>query len=354
MPAPYAPQLVVLQTGNGQNLVSWNPVLGAASYQVQRSMDGITYANVGAPPTTNSFLDDTVVVGLNYWYQVAAVNTDGSSSFTKSYPPSIVPCLPGQINLGYLRYQAQLRADKLNSQYLTLDEWNVNLNNSKNRLADLLTVNFGEDYFVAPPLLLTLTGLDSYPLPDGSNYSKAPALYKLLGVSANISGSPNNNGNAAWVSLPRFNWSDRDRYTAFPGQAGALNNAYQMAYRQMGQSLYVIPSNQNMTLKLTYVPIQTQMLQDQDMLPFGFNAWWEWVVNDAAKKAMVKEESLEKWNALTGENAAIEAAIQSSAKNRDVGQPNSVSNVRATMGDIGFSGWSNGGGFAGGMGGGGI
>jgi hypothetical protein len=42
--------------------------------------------------------------------------------------------------------------------------------------------------------------------------------------------------------------------------------------------------------------------------------------------------------------------IEVTASNRDVGQPNTVSNVRATMGDPGFSSWGNGFG-AGGFGG---
>lgn len=349
MSAPYTPSNPVLQTGNGQNLITWDITAGATSYSVGRSTDGITFSVIGTS-VSPSYLDSTVSVGVNYYYQVASVNTDGTSSYTASYPLSITPCLPGQMNLGYIRYLSQLRADKLNSQYLTMDEWNSNINQSMFELADILTTKFGDDYFMAPALIIPLTGQTYYPLPDGANYSRAPAIYKLLGVDANISGSAPG-PNAGWVPLARANWSDRDKYTTYPGQAGALNNIYQMSYREMGNNLFVFPTNQNQLLQLWYVPIMSQMLQDTDMLSFSFSGWSEYIIVDAAMKAMVKEESFEKWQALNQDKQVLIQRIETTAPNRDSGQPNTVSNTRQTMGDPGFSGWGNGNGFGGGFGG---
>lgn len=350
------PQNIILQTGNGKNLTSWDAVVGATSYSVQRSVDGITFNTIGTP-VVNSYVDSTAAVGVNYFYQVASVNSFGTSPYATSYPLSITPCLPGQINLGYLRYMSQLAADKLNSLYLTTDEWNFNINQSANWLYDILVTKFGDDYFFAPPLLINLNGVQSYPLPDGSNYPingiNSPALYKLNGVDVNISGA-SDGPNAGWTPLARSNWSDRDRYTTWPGQAGALNNIYEMSYRPMGSNLFLFPQNINMLIRLWYVPILAQMLQDTDMLPFSISGWSEFVIVDAAMKAMRKEESLEKWNALASDRAALIERIETTAANRDVGQPNSISNVRAVMGDPGFSSWGNGfgGGGFGGSGGG--
>ena len=344
MTTPYQPSNVVLQTGNGQNLLTWDRVIGATSYQVQRSTDGINFTNLSAP-TSAAYLDGAVSVGTNYYYQVASVNV-GTSSYQTSYPESITPCLPGQINLGYLRYMSQLRADKLNSQYLTTDEWNWNINQSGSELYDILVTKYGDDFFFAPKLNISLTGADSYDLPNGGNYPDgvggfAPAIYKLNGVDANINGAVGT-ANAGWVPLSRFNWIDRDKYTAFPAQAGALNNIYQMAYREMGDKLQILPANTNQIIRLNYVPILKQMLQDTDMLPFSISGWSEYVIVDAAMKAMIKEESLEKWNALSAIKQALVLRIETTAANRDVGQPNSVSNVRSNVGDPGFSNWSGG------------
>ncbi len=354
MTIAYAPANVILQSGNGNNLVSWNMVVGATGYSVQRSTDGITFTSLGTS-TAPYYLDSTGVVGTSYYYQVASTNGSGTSAYTSSYPTNITPCLPGQINLGYLRYLSQLRADKLNSQYLTTDEWNSNINQSMYELRDILVTKFGDDYFLAPPLFITLTGLAFYPLPDGSNYpvngSNAPALLKLNGVDVNLYGASDLNSNASWLPLPRFNWSDRDKYTLFPNQAGALNNVYQMAYRMMGNNIQVIPSNVNQLIRIWYVPIMTQLLLDTDMLAFSLSGWSEYIIVDAAMKAMVKEESLEKWNALNSIKSVLIERIETTAANRDVGQPNTVSNTRATSGDPGFSNWgggfSNGGGIGG-------
>lgn len=351
MSVPYVPQNVILQSGNQKNFLLWDIVVGATGYTIGRSTDGLNFSFIGNS-VAPSYLDAAVTVGTNYYYQVAATNVSGTSAYSASYPNSITPCLPGQINLGYLRYLSQLRADKLNSQYLTTDEWNSNINQSIFELADILTTKFGDDYFLAPPLIVQMTGLEFYPLPDGSNYGGAPAIYKLASVAVNLSGSAPD-GNAGWIPLARFNLSDLYKYRTWPNQAGSLNNIYQMAYREMGQNLYIIPSNQNQVLKLLYVPIQNQLLQDTDMLPFSFSGWSEYVVVDAAMKAMIKEESLEKWNALAQMKMSLMERIETTAANRDVGQPNSVSNTRATMGDVGFSSWGvggSGGGFGSGFG----
>ena len=345
MPVLGPPSNIVLQTGNGKNLLTWAQVSGATAYSIQRGTDGVNFGTTFSPSgVVAAYLDSTALVGVIYFYQVATTNGSGTGAYSASYPASITSCLPGQINLGYLRYQSQLRADKLNSNYLTMDEWNLNINQSRTGLRDILVRKFGDDYFMAPPLIVSLTGAQSYPLPDGSNYPIAgvnsPALFKLNGVDANINGQ-STGLNAGWIPLSRGNWSDRDKFTTWPAQAGALNNIYQMSYRIMGQNIFIFPQNTNMVVQLWYVPIDTQLLQDSDMLAYGFSGWWEWIINDAAKKGMIKEESLDKWNALDQENKAIQYRIETTAPNRDVGQPNTVSNTRNTMGDPGF-GFGNG------------
>ena len=106
-----------------------------------------------------------------------------------------------------------------------------------------------------------------------------------------------------------------------------------------------------MLIQIWYVPVMTQLLLDTDMLSFSISGWVEYIINDVAMKAMIKEESFEKWTALQNKNNVILERIETTAANRDVGQPNSVSNTRTTMGDPGFSNWGNGyggGGFGGG------
>lgn len=340
MAIPGIPFNIVLQTGNVQNFVSWPIVAGATSYSVQRSTDGVTFSTVGTPAVSN-YLDTAVVPGTAYFYQVASTNTDGTSGYYPSYPTNIVPCLPGQINLGYLRYLSQLRADKLNSEFLTLDEWNLNINQSTFELFDILTTKYGEDYFVASPYTISTTGAKNYALPDGSatfavNGITPPAVYKMIGVDCGVAV-----GNNAWVTLPRYNWIDRNRFIYPQLQANALG-VFNLSYRQMGSQLYFIPNpSAGQYIQIWYVPIMTMMLQDTDMLGFSISGWSEYVIVDAAIKALLKEESFEHADRLMMSKTALLERIETTAANRDVGQPNTVSDVR------GNCGFYDGGGFGG-------
>lgn len=342
------PQSAYITTGNGQICLNWGIVAGATSYSIQRSTDGVTFATI-ANPSVNLYVDTTGTVGTLYYYQIASVSLAGTSGYqaygTNDLKLSIVPCLPGQINLGYLRQQARLRADKLMSQFLTDDEWNFNINQACFELYDLLVSKYGDDYFLALPLLVPMTGLNSYPIPDGSNYpvngANSPALLKLVGIDVNVNGGPTS-PLAGWVPLSRFNWSDRDRYTVWPGQAGALNNFYKMGYRMMGNQFEVIPANTAQTLRIWYVPMMVQLLLDTDMLPFSISGWSEYVLTAAAILGLLKEESFDQANVLATIKGVIIQRIEYAAENRDVGQPNTVSNTRQTMGDLGFGGYGNG------------
>lgn len=349
MPAPSAPifSTVILQTGNQRNLVSWPLISGATTYNVQRSIDGVNFTTVGTP-AVNNFVDTTCLVGVLYYYQVAAVNGSGSSSYTATSPSSIVPCLPGNINLAYIRYQAQLKCDQLNSNFLSLDEWNININKSMFELFDILTAKDGENYIIASPYTFSTTGAKNYALPDGSasfsvNNVIPPAVYKLVGIDCGVAV-----GNNAWVTLPRYNWIDRNRFVYPQLQANALG-VFNLSYRQMGNQIYFIPNpTAGQYIQIWYVPIMTMLLQDTDMLSFSISGWDEYVIIDAAIKAATKEESWELVNSLKGDKAACLLRIETTAANRDQGQPNTISNTRAN------TGFYDGGGFGGsghGMGG---
>jgi hypothetical protein len=353
-PNPNIPQNIVLTTGNGQNYLTWSQVLGATNYSVQSSPSGLfgTFTTI-ATTTLNSFLDTTGTPGVQVWYQVASINAAGTSPYnavgTNRLPLTIVPCLPGQINLGYLRYHSRLRADKIRSNFLTVDEWNFNINQSATRLYDLLVKKYGEKYFFAPPLVFSTNGTDVYPLPDGSNYPvngvPSPALYKLAGVDASSGAASSNVGNA-WFTLPTFNWIDRNRFNTL-NLAGTVTSVFGLAYCQQGANLYFqpIPTTAN-AIRLWYVPMLTQMLLDTDMMPFSISGWSELVIVDAAIKACIKEESYDQAQSLINERTGLLTRIEETAPSRDVGQPNVISNTRSGAGDPNFGAlgsWGSGG-----------
>lgn len=358
------PQQVILQTGNGQNLLSWNIVAGATGYSVQRSLDGVTFSVISTP-SVNYYVDSNVSVGVLYYYSVASVSSAGTSGYSASAPVSIVPCPPGQINLGYLRYQSRLRSDMLKSNFVTNDEWNLMINNSQYELGDVLTCKFGEDYFLAPPLIISSTSALSYPLPNGTNYLQvnglpnpngtfAPACFKVYGMDFNSYGAQLNN-TQGWVSMSRFNWADHNKYNILLGAASNnVSGQYcSFQFREMGDQVYIIPSNSGQYFRLWYVPLAKQLLLDTDMMPFGYSAWWEYIVVDVAAKALAKQQFFDQAQELLNRKAALEIRIETTAANRNVGQPNTASNTRNTLGDPNFCGpGGNGNGFGGGWGGG--
>lgn len=356
MAIPSIPQNCVINTGNGQIALTWNEVAGATNYVIQRSTTGLigSFTTISSP-VVNKFLDTTVNPAIQYWYYICSQNSDGisppASHGTNNLVLSVIPCLPGQISLGYLRYMVKVRTEKIMSQFLTDDQWNFFINQSAFRLYDMLVGKYGDDYFFAPALIINMTGVDFYPLPDGSNYivngSPSPACYKLNGVDLNVGGTLTG-PSAGWVPCARQNWSDRDKYT-YVGQQATLYNVFQMSYRVMGNNLFVFPVNSNTTMRLWYVPTMTQLLQDTDMMPFSISGWSELVILDVAIKALVQEESFDGAQSLAQERQGLIERINAIAPNRDVGQPNSVSNTRQTMGDPSFNGWGgSGSGFFGG------
>lgn len=369
MAAPSIPQRVVLNTGNGQNFLIWQECVGATNYVVQRSITGLvgSFSTI-ASPTVPNYLDTTVSVGTQYWYYVLSQNADGMSSpqylGTNGLTLTATPCLPGRINLGYLRYMCRVRTEKLLSNFITDDQWNFYINQSAYRLYDMLVGKYGDDFFFSLPLIITMTGADSYALPDGSNYlstetsgalmpdpagTPAPAMYKLNGIDLNIGGTLIGPA-AGWTPCSRQNWSDRDKYT-YVGQQASLYNVFQMSYRPMGDRIYVFPVNSNTTMRWWYVPRMSQLLKDTDMMPFSVSGWSELVIVDVSIKALVQEESYEQAQAFANERAALIERVNAIAPHRDAGQSNTVSNTRATLGDPGFNslgGGFNGGGFGGG------
>lgn len=359
MSIPGIPQNLYITTGNGTNCLNWQIVAGATSYSVQRSADGVNFTTI-ATPAVNFYLDSAVVIGTQYYYQIASVSAGGTSTYastaTNGLQLIITPCAPGQINLGYLRYQSKLRSDKLRSSFLTDDEWSFNINQSAKKLYDLLVTKFGDKYFLAPPIQIPTSsvqlsqGLSSLPLPNGILYSSAPAFYKLAGVDVSVNAS-----NGQWFTIPKFNWIDRNRYSTLQ-LSGTVQSIYGIAYCDFGSNVYFIPTPQAAQfIQLWYVPLMTEMVLDTDMMPFSISGWSEIVMVDAAIKALVKEESYEQAQALAGERSGLIDRIQETAANRDVGQPNTVSNTRARAGDpnfgsfggFGSSGFGNGFGWGG-------
>lgn len=330
MAIPSTPTNFNVQTGNGQALVTWDLVAGALTYSVERSVDNITYAVVSTP-AVNQYLDTAVSLGVQYFYKVASTNVSGTSPYTT--PQSIVPTPTGEMSLGQIRLMAQQRADRVNSNFVTMPEWNAYIQQSYFELYDLLITVY-EDYFVASPVTFSTDGTTFlYPLPNGTNYSAAAPFYKLMGVDLAL-----NNAQNAYVTLNRFNFIDRNRYL-YPNSAATIYGVFNMQYRLVGTNIEFIPTpTANQQIRLWYIPRLQQLLKDTDLTTASISGWIEYVIVDAAIKALQKEES--DVSVLMAQKQGLIDRIQSSAMNRDVGQADKISDTRQSWGGDSVGGYN--------------
>lgn len=334
MAVPGIPINFNVQQGNGQVFLSWGLTAGALSYSIQRSLDGVTYT-VYATSSTNSYLDAVVTIGTQYFYQVAGVNVSGTGIYTN--PQSAVPTPTSEMSLGELRLKSQQRADRVNSDFVTLTEWNSYINQSMYALYDLLITTY-EDYFMAPRAqILSVGGTFTYPLPNGvipfidqAGQSFVPApFYKLLGVDLGLS-----NSNQGFVTMKKYNLIDRNVFVYANTQSTAYGS-FNLRYRVLGTNIEFTPTpSSGQLIQLLYIPRLPQLLQDTDITTIGFSGWLEYVLVRSAILALTKEES--DVSSLVMQLTDIQKRIEESAVNRDAGQPDTISDTRRA------SGWGDG------------
>lgn len=328
MAIPSTPTNLYVQQGNRQVYLSWDLSTGSTSYSVQRSTDNVTFVTISSTVVTN-YLDTAVSVGVQYFYQVASTNGSGTSSYTTSQ--SIIPTPTAEMSLGQIRLAAQQRADRVNSNFVTLPEWNSYINQAMYELYDLLITVY-EDYFVATPYQFTSDGTTfQYAIPDGalsfengitgaSGYI-APPLYKLMGIDLAI-----NNANNAYVTVNKFTFMDRNRFV-YPNTASTIYGVFNLQYRMLGNVIQFIPTpSSGQKIRVWYVPRLNQLLKDTDLTSDSISGWIEYVIVRAAKYALDKEESDS--SKLDAELAFLKQRIEESASNRDQGQPDRITDVR--------------------------
>lgn len=183
-----------------------------------------------------------------------------------------------------LRTRAQEESDNVNSDFISTSEWLSLINSSYQELYGLLVTSYGENYAVATPYTFVTDGQSQdFALPDD--------FFKLLGVDLQVQAS------GIWTTMKPFIFNERNRFTR-------VNSPVPMA----GQ-----------TVRLWYVPVLTLLADDGDSTVNTVNGWEEYIVVDAAMKALAKEES--DVSVVAARKAALVARINGEASNRDAGSP---------------------------------
>lgn len=339
MAIPSVPQNFSSQPGNGNIFLSWSITATATSYTLQRSSDGVTFttlvtlspSNPGSGAPWNTYLDQSTVaggptVGDSYWYQVLATNGTGSSAYTA---PVFAICENiGISSLGYLRLQAQERADMVNSQFVSTTEWNRLITQSCKALYDMLITAYESEYYLQNTFTWTLDGSDQlYPLPAD--------FYKSFLVEVALNpGDPN-----SWVTLRRYQRIQQNLFN-YPN-VFSMYGVTNLRYRFTGNNIQFVPISQaGNTVRCWYAPRPRSLVADTDIFD-GISGWEDYAIVRAAIKARIKEES--DTTDLKAELADLQLRIDAVAESRDVQEPETVSDSKRRnfgwLGGDGDEGW---------------
>lgn len=350
---PYQPQNLVAEQADGNILLTWQGSLGAVSYQIQRSTDGVNFSNYATTGVTTQYVDPLPGVGIMYYYQMAGVNTSGTGPY--SSVTQMVAAPPSEMSLFELRLRSQQCADRVNSGFVSNSEWNYMLRMSMYELYDMLMTSY-EEYFAQAYVAIQTDGTTAnYPLPNGvtnylgTNYngtSGAPAgaFYKLAGADLNVNTSVLT---PSRVSLLRFNFIKRNQYV-YPNSTSTIYGVYNMRYRIMGNNLNIVPTPAaSQTIILWYSPRLAALLQDTDVTTIGISGWLRYVIVRAAKYAIDKEQEGGNTDKLDAELLFLKSRIENAAANRDEGIADTISETRQDpiYGGGGFAGGTSSGGW---------
>lgn len=225
----------------------------------------------------------------------------------------------GSLSLLQIRTLARQESDTENDPHISDTELTAFVNQSRYELYDILVSRFGEDYYSANATITTDGVNDQFPLPDGTLYSAAPPYYKGALVESQVYGGP-----TGWVSLQKFNFHEKNKFRL-------LNYYTIMAqrlprYRIVGSNLMLAPLPVNgIQVRIWYAPRLAPLVLDADMSE-DFSGWLEYVIVDAAIKCVIKQERDP--SALMARKRELKERIEAMAQNRDLGEPNTVTEVQ--------------------------
>jgi hypothetical protein len=212
------------------------------------------------------------------------------------------------MTLAELITAARQRADMVNSTFIQDAEWTSYINSSYAELYDILVSRF-EDYF---------TAIQNFTISTGNTYTLPAALYKIRGIDFSLTSD-------SWATLRKYNFDERNRVDN--SQARTLRGNFDRQYRVMGSKLYILPEGSATgSYRLWYIPRFTPLVSSTDeasnVLDFE-----EYIVVDAAIKALIKEES--DTQVLMVIKQQLKDRIEAMAANRDT-QPERIADVTSS------------------------
>ena len=203
-----------------------------------------------------------------------------------------------------LRTRARERSDMVNSSFVTDSELNGYLSASYAELYDLL-VQSGLVYYTPTTQTITANGNESYALP--ADY------YGTIRVDRQIGGD--------YFPLSEYMITERHKYENLSGEADV--------YSPQGANLSLLPAPSGGTYRHIYIPAPVDLGDSSSVTDSttidGVSGWEEYIIADAARKMLQKEES--STVAIERDLTRLRARIEEAAQNRAWATPRRVSDV---------------------------
>lgn len=227
---------------------------------------------------------------------------------------------------------AQQRADRVNAATITTPEWTSYVNASAAGLYRVLGQTY-EDYNVQQYAFTLAGGQGQNTLQVGTG-SAVPQFDKLRHVSRVVIPPGNLGANAATYApvLRADSPMEFDQLSApvlMPYYGGLTQR---VKYWLWGNTLEIRPaSSAGASYVLWYIPSYQKLVNQTDTIDgtwMATNGIDEYIVVDAAVKALVKEESLDTAQLLMQDRERIKTEILAQFAQRDDGQPGRIVDVK--------------------------
>jgi len=227
------------------------------------------------------------------------------------------------VTLTQLTTRSKQLADMVNSSFIGSTEWTDYINAGYAELYDLIVAAF-EDYF---------TTTTTSTITTGNTISLPAAFYKLRGLDYSLNGS--------YVNCTQFGFSERNMQSTW--RSTALYNRAGRQYRIVGDTLYIVPEDMAAgTYQLWYIPAITPLSGGSDTIPTSLSkfGWEEYICLYAAERAQNKQEN--DVSVLQAQRQQLIARITSMAANRNVDQPEKITDLQADLYNYTILGDNNG------------
>ena len=207
-----------------------------------------------------------------------------------------------------LRTRARERADMVNSSFITDSELNGYISASYAELYDIL-VQSGLIYFTPSTQTITANGSETYAL--SSDYYGTIRVDRLDGGD--------------YLPLEEYMIMERHRHENNGGNDASV-------YSVQGSNISLLPAPSSGTYRHTYIPAPADLTASADSATVdGVSGWEEYIVVDAARKMLQKEES--STTGVERDLLRLKERIEEMAQNRAWSTPRRIVDVRGNSVD---------------------